>query len=87
MKYLSYQESENNTITLKFENEPPYEADLLIAADGLHSKVRDQLVGDEAIYSGFTSIFGLLLKSEHPHIFEDPRINASGGLFPGLSSM
>lgn len=45
---------------INFEDSSRAEADLVIAADGFHSAIRNQFVVDEAIFSGFVAYRGII---------------------------
>ena len=60
--------------------------DLLIGADGIHSPIRKQLVGDEIHPAGFNAVVGLIKKEtdgSNDDLFEHELINNSGTLVSG----
>ena len=64
--YVSHREADG-VIVAQFEGLEPIEADVLIGADGIHSSVRGQMVGDIALrYSGQTCFRGVTLGFSHP---------------------
>ncbi|KAK7251049.1 hypothetical protein RIF29_33918 [Crotalaria pallida] len=51
---------DSNQVTVELENGEKYEGDILVGADGIRSKVRNQLFGPkEAVYSGYTCYTGI----------------------------
>ncbi|KAK7331073.1 hypothetical protein VNO77_25285 [Canavalia gladiata] len=51
---------DGNKVTVELENGQKYEGDILVGADGIRSKVRNQLFGPkEAVYSGYTCYTGI----------------------------
>ncbi|OIW19302.1 hypothetical protein TanjilG_24341 [Lupinus angustifolius] len=51
---------DGNKVTVELDNGQKYEGDLLVGADGIRSKVRNQLFGPkEAVYSGYTCYTGI----------------------------
>ncbi|MGH1518127.1 FAD-dependent oxidoreductase [Chryseobacterium sp. JK1] len=54
----SWKELENNEIELHFTDETTYTADLVIAADGVHSKIGAQHCKDQKVNTGNITIYG-----------------------------
>lgn len=61
-------ELEQGTVAID-QNGRKIEADITIGADGLHSKIRDEIVGDEVVPSGYVAYRGTVpadsIESEH----------------------
>ncbi|MBU9713044.1 FAD-dependent monooxygenase [Evansella tamaricis] len=58
-EFLSINEN-SNIVKVTFTDGSVAEGDLLIGADGVHSKIRQQLIGeDQLCYSGFTAFRGI----------------------------
>ncbi len=54
-------EQNENGVTVQLSDNSQIQADLLIGADGIHSKVREQLFGDSPLrYSGYTAWRGVV---------------------------
>jgi 2-polyprenyl-6-methoxyphenol hydroxylase-like FAD-dependent oxidoreductase len=66
-----------DTLIVEFEEGPPVEADLVVAADGVRSALRKKLVGDPPHYLGLAAIGGVTGgEIEHPLL--------AGGAFMSL---
>jgi salicylate hydroxylase len=69
--------AKDDQVELRFAEGPPVVADVVIAADGVASAVRAQMIGDEKRYLGLTSIIG-----DAPVVPKHPLVD--GGYFMTL---
>ena len=67
MKLLAVNEATDSGIKIRFENGQTMEADFVIGADGIHSKVRPYITGVDLVYSGFVGIIGLSVPKANLH--------------------
>jgi 2-polyprenyl-6-methoxyphenol hydroxylase-like FAD-dependent oxidoreductase len=67
MKLLSIEEETDSGAKLKFENGQTVEADFVIGADGIYSKVRPYITDVELVYSGSIGIIGLSVPKDQLH--------------------
>jgi len=75
-KMVNYEEK-GNQITVNFERKEPVQTDILIAADGVNSPTRNQMVGDPLIYTGFSTLLFLVHSNKG---FTHPWFTRSGGI-------
>jgi 2-polyprenyl-6-methoxyphenol hydroxylase-like FAD-dependent oxidoreductase len=67
MKLLAIQEETDSGVKLKFENGQTVEAEFVIGADGIHSKVRPYITNVDLVYSGYIGIIGLSVPKDRLH--------------------
>jgi 2-polyprenyl-6-methoxyphenol hydroxylase-like FAD-dependent oxidoreductase len=67
MKLLDIEEETERKVKLKFENGQTVEADFVIGADGIHSKVRQYITAVDLVYSGSIGIIGLSVPKDQLH--------------------
>jgi 2-polyprenyl-6-methoxyphenol hydroxylase-like FAD-dependent oxidoreductase len=75
-RVTGYAQSENS-VQIRFAEGPPATADVVVAADGVASALRGQMIGDQKRYLGLTAIAG-----EAPARAADPLVD--GGYFMTL---
>lgn len=79
----------DNKVLVHFVNSTKHSddvVDLLIGADGIHSPIRKQLIGDEIHPAGFNAVVGLIKKEmdgSNDDLFEHELIKNSGTLVSG----
>jgi 2-polyprenyl-6-methoxyphenol hydroxylase-like FAD-dependent oxidoreductase len=64
MKLVAVEEETDSGVKMRFENGQTVEADFVIGADGIHSKVRPYIQEIDLAYSGFVGIIGLSVPKE-----------------------
>lgn len=61
-------------VELHFTNGSTTTADVVVGADGIHSRVRDLLITDEPRFSGQSIYRGLIPASRVPFLLEEPKV-------------
>lgn len=79
-KLLKFEEKEDQVLLyFSGEKEPSVvPVDLLIGADGTHSRIRDQMIGDKLLYTGITSLIGIVTRSQNPKLLDHPWTQRAG---------
>lgn len=69
-------EQTNAGVTLHFKNKPPAESSILIGADGIRSRIRAQICGEEApFFTGYVAWRALIPSDRLPAYFRQPLSN------------
>eukprot|EP01119_Soliformovum_irregulare_P020940 TRINITY_DN6858_c0_g1_i1.p1 TRINITY_DN6858_c0_g1~~TRINITY_DN6858_c0_g1_i1.p1 ORF type:complete len:406 (+),score=116.06 TRINITY_DN6858_c0_g1_i1:53-1270(+) len=81
---IGFETQLDGRVTLKFREKPDVpDWNMVIASDGLHSAIREQIIGDPILYSGFTGFTGLLKRQDNPEIFDHPHVTEAIALIGG----
>ncbi|MEV4511729.1 FAD-dependent monooxygenase [Dactylosporangium sp. NPDC049525] len=71
---LASVEERPDDVVLRFDDGSTVTADVVVGADGIHSVVRDLLVGDEPRFSGQTVYRGLVPSDRLPRLLREPKV-------------